>query len=432
MTTTLVALYDEISTAHEVVQHLVRNGFARDDISVIARDVDSQYSSYVDTRVDDDGNEVAEGAGIGAIIGGIGGLLVGLGALAIPGIGPVIAAGPIVAGLTGAGLGAVAGGVVGALVDMGLPEAEAERYAEGLRRGGALVTAQVADERVDEAMDIMDRHHPIDLKERTHTWQESGCQGFSSEADMLTSADIERERSLYSSPRSTMGRDMTYDETRAHSRGRTIDNDEHIDIVEEDVKIGKRAVDRGGVRVHSYVVERPVEEDVVLEETRVNVERRNVDRPASQADLDAFQERTIEVNETAEELVINKEARVTGEVHINKEREQHTERVRETARRTEVDVEHVGDVGDYTRYEPQFRSHYESTYGTSGLAFDEYSPAYRYGYQLANDTRYTNRPWSEIESAAQRDWNDRYQRDGSTWDQVKDAVRHGWERVRNG
>jgi uncharacterized protein (TIGR02271 family) len=355
---------------------------------------------------------------------------VGLGALAIPGIGPVIAAGPIVAGLTGAGLGAVAGGVVGALVDMGLPEAEAERYAEGLRRGGALVTAQVADDRVDEAMDIMDRHHPIDLKERTRTWQESGWQGFSPEADMLTSADIERERSFYSSPRSTMDRDMTYDETRSH--GRTIDNDEHIDIVEEEVKIGKRAVDRGGVRVHTYVVERPVEEDVVLEETRVNVERRNVDRPASQADLDAFQERTIEVNETAEELVINKEARVTGEVHINKEREQHTERVRETARRTEVDVEHVGDVGDYTRYEPQFRRHYESTYGTSGLAFDDYSPAYRYGYQLANDTRYANRPWSEIESAVQRDWNDRYQRDGSAWDQVKDAVRHGWERVRNG
>src|SRR5690606_38716981 len=105
------------------------------------------------------------GAGIGAVLGGLGGLLVGLGALTIPGIGPVIAAGPLAAaltGLAGAGAGAVAGGVtgglIGALTGLGVPEENAQYYAEGIRRGGVLVTARVADNRTSEAVDILNRY----------------------------------------------------------------------------------------------------------------------------------------------------------------------------------------------------------------------------------------------------------------------------------
>jgi len=450
MTTTLVALYDDVRTAHRVVSELTSRGFNRNDISIVARDVDEEYASYVD-RDYDKTSEAAEGAGIGAVIGGIGGLLVGLGALAIPGIGPIVAAGPIVAGLTGAGIGAVAGGIVGALVDMGLPEEEAHRYAEGVRRGGTLVAAQVPDNRVDDVIEIMESYRPVDLNERTDYWRESGWDRFTSESETLTRAEIDRERARYGvniGDGHTAERDFTSfsregagidtDQRRTQIQGRqpfsgeNLDDDINIDVVEEEVKIGKREVERGGVRVHTYVVERPVEEDVTLEETRVNVERRPVNRAANQADLDAFQEGTIEMTESQEELVVNKEARVTEEVHISKERRQHTERVHETERHTEVEVEELGNGSyEYNDYEPDFRRHFETNYGTSGLTYSNYSPAYRYGYELANDQRYTNRSWNDLEASARRDWADRYQSNtGAPWDDIKDAVRHGWDRVR--
>ena len=90
----------------------------------------------------------------------------GLGALAIPGVGPVVAAGWLVATVTGAGLGAAAGGLLGALTGAGLSEAEAEAYAEGVRRGGTLVSARVEEDRADRALAVLDRHGSIDLDER--------------------------------------------------------------------------------------------------------------------------------------------------------------------------------------------------------------------------------------------------------------------------
>jgi hypothetical protein len=103
----------------------------------------------------------------------LGGLLVGLGALAIPGIGPVVAAGPLAAALSalaGAGAGAVAGGVtgglLGALMDLGVPRETAEYYAEGVRRGGNLVTINTADHMTNRAVEILNRHHPIDINEQ--------------------------------------------------------------------------------------------------------------------------------------------------------------------------------------------------------------------------------------------------------------------------
>jgi hypothetical protein len=148
---TVVALYDNFSSANAAVRELVDRGFNREDISLMASDVENRYSPYLENRsiTPATADATGAGAGIGAIIGGLGGLLVGLGALAIPGIGPVIAAGPLataLSGLIGAGVGAVAGGVtgglIGALVDLGVPEQQAGYYAEGVRRGGTLVVVQ--------------------------------------------------------------------------------------------------------------------------------------------------------------------------------------------------------------------------------------------------------------------------------------------------
>ncbi|MET0626307.1 MAG: YsnF/AvaK domain-containing protein [Pyrinomonadaceae bacterium] len=117
-----------------------------------------------------------------------------------------------------------------------------------------------------------------------------------------------------------------------------------IPVIEEELRVGKREVEGGGVRVRTRVVERPVEEVVRLREERVNVERRPVNRALTDADLRAFREGEFELRERSEEVVVDKSARVVEEVAVNKEVGERTETVRDTVRSTDVDVEQTGDV----------------------------------------------------------------------------------------
>ena len=116
---------------------------------------------------------------------------------------------------------------------------------------------------------------------------------------------------------------------------------ERIPLIEEQLRVGKRSVERGGVRVRAYTVETPVNEQISLREEHVNVERHRVDQPLSAASGDAFQERTIELSETTEEVVVAKEARVVEELVINKEATERTETISDKVRHTEVDVERL-------------------------------------------------------------------------------------------
>jgi len=181
---TIVGTYNNIQTAYAVANDLINAGFSRSDISVVAHDPNNEYSAYVDDRFVDPADDVAKGAGIGAAIGGLGGLLVGLGALAIPGVGPVIAAGPLLAALTGAGVGAVTGGIVGALVDLGVPDEEANLYSEGLRRGNILVIAQAPDASADTVTRIMERPGLVDIHRQAETWRASGWKSFDPNRDV--------------------------------------------------------------------------------------------------------------------------------------------------------------------------------------------------------------------------------------------------------
>jgi uncharacterized membrane protein len=178
MMKTVVGTYDNIQTAYAVANDLISAGYSRNDISVVANDANNEYASHVDVERVDTADDVATGAGIGAAIGGLGGLLVGLGALAIPGVGPVIAAGPLLAALTGAGVGAVTGGIVGALVDMGIPDEDAHIYSEGLRRGHVLVVAQVPDASANAVTRIMERTGLVDIRRQAETWRQSGWNRF--------------------------------------------------------------------------------------------------------------------------------------------------------------------------------------------------------------------------------------------------------------
>jgi hypothetical protein len=172
---TVVGLFDRFEDAQACVQDLRDHDFSANDINMVASDENGRYSRYLqgDTSQKQDVKSGAgTGAGIGAVLGGVGGLLAGLGALTIPVIGPVIAAGPIVTALVGAGAGAVAGGIVGALVDMGVPEDRAKFYAEGIRKGGTLVTVQCNDQQASLAESILTQHNPVNINEREQQWQQ--------------------------------------------------------------------------------------------------------------------------------------------------------------------------------------------------------------------------------------------------------------------
>lgn len=218
-----------------------------------------------------------------------------------------------------------AGGLIGALTDIGVPEEQAGLYAEGVRRGGTLVTVSAADDQADRVVEILERHNPVDIDRRAAYWRESGWSGYDANAEPYAADRIEQERDMY------RNRELSEGEQAA------------IPVVEEEVKVGKRATEGGRVRIHSRIEERPVEETVSLRDETVRVERRPVDRPAQPGELSgAFTEGTIEVTERHEQPVVEKEARVVEEV-VGKDVKERQETVRDKARRTDVEVETVGE-----------------------------------------------------------------------------------------
>ena len=213
-----------------------------------------------------------------------------------------------------------------------VPDEDRHTYEEGVRRGGTLLTADVDDDCVDEAVRILEEANTVDIDDRSGQWRQSGWDyagassgrsAFGGMGGTDTTSDTYRDR------------DMT---------GTAGEREEVIPIVEENLVVGKRDVNRGGVRVRSYVTETPVSEQIRLRNEHVEVERRTVDQPLSAADGDAFRERTIDMTATGEEAVVGKTARVVEEVVVSKTAEEHTETVSDTVRRTDVEIDRDTDV----------------------------------------------------------------------------------------
>jgi hypothetical protein len=198
MVQTVTALYDTYDFAVSAVDALEAAGIPHSDISIVSNNVDNRYEKDRPTHAAED---AGKGAGIGAAVGGVGGLLTGLGLLAIPGVGPVVAAGWLVAtaagAMTGAVVGGAAGGLVGALTGAGIPERDANFYAEGVRRGGTLVTARVDDARASMAREILQRYKAVDLTLRGAAYRESGWTSFDPKARAYTADQVAAERHRY-------------------------------------------------------------------------------------------------------------------------------------------------------------------------------------------------------------------------------------------
>jgi uncharacterized protein (TIGR02271 family) len=384
MAKTLVALYNTCTDAEHVVQELITDGFARSDVHLALDHTEGCETQHAAVEWD--------------------------------------------SAYAGANL-------LETLADMGVPYEEAHAYAEGVHRGSALVVVESSDDRAERGMAILQRLHPVDLHERTAQWRQEGWTGTA--AGATTSTPMARTATA---TRSTQ--EQARAQTRVTNQGATTrrvegDKEIAIPVVEEDIAIGKREVERGHVRIYSRVTERPVEESVRLREEKVTVERRPVDRPATDADFAAAGKDVIEVTEKAEEPVVSKQARVVEEVVVHKDVTEHTETVHGAERHTDVDVQREPETATQTRrvtapqgfaaYDTTFREHYTTAFANSGAAYTTYEPAYRYGYELGTNERYRGRDWAALEAEARRDWEARHP---SSWERFKDAVRYGWNSVR--
>lgn len=277
------------------------------------------------------------------------------------------------------------------LSDFFFPEEDRYSYAEGLRRGGYLVTVNTTEANHDQAVDILDDEGTIDLDEREDQWRSQGWGGYSGSSDTgvgsvgststttpgvgytgagtgggagsgmgmgsrsgstlrpddtgapatsggygRSSVPETRESGLAGTQRERSGMDKSGD--WATSRGSDREGEQVIPLAEEQLNVGKREVGGGRVRVRSYVVERPVEEQVSLRREHVDVQRRPVDR-ALGAGEDAFKDRTVEMNERSEQPVVSKDARIREEVVLRKDVGSENRTVSDTVRRTEVEVD---------------------------------------------------------------------------------------------
>ena len=225
-------------------------------------------------------------------------------------------------------------------------------YTEGVRRGAIMLTAHVDDENVDEAIDILEQHGSVDLNERETAWRNEGWTGgmpetgggaaSESAGPLRSMAPVENNEAVFASetvanrevlatPAMTVARD-----TDVRSGGNDV-----LQVVEEQLNVGKRAINRGKVRIHSFVVETPVSETVMLRDETVTIDRRPVDRVVGVAELgvDAFGDRTIEMDEIDEEAVVAKTVRVVEEIGIRKDVADRTQVISDTVRSTKVDIE---------------------------------------------------------------------------------------------
>lgn len=288
-----------------------------------------------------------------------------------------------------------------ALGTYGVSDDEARFYSEGIRRGGSIVIARVHDGDVDRAVDVMAGHNPVRFEDRGQDYLADY-----DESRTYTAAQVEENRSRYA------------DQSK-----------QRLQEIEEHLKIGKREVVRGGVRVNKYVDTDIEEETLRLRDEEIVVDRTAVNRTLSADEADAaFESKTVELVERDEEAVVEKTATVTGEVAVGKDVNVRQETVGGEVRSTRVEVEQIEGAVLETAT-PAFREHYSTAYASTGQGFDVYEPAYQYGY--AASQTYTDQDYSAVENDLRADYSTRYHDgDDSMWDDFKDAVQHGYNKAK--
>jgi uncharacterized protein (TIGR02271 family) len=388
---TLVAVFDNRSDAQNAMDELLASGFTRDNVYVSSADLTGQGATNLSTTTDTTVGTTHE-EGVGASIK------------------------HFFSNLFGSD-----------------HDEHATRYSSFVEGGQHVLTLTTASEpEVERAADVIERFGPVDIDERHDLQGNAASLGTSAyqpqSSSTLAAGSMQSETQTGNLSGSLSDSTLRTDSLQRETAVDQAAGKAAIPVVQEEVRVGKRQVERGGVRVFSRIVETPVNETVSLREEHVSVERRPVDQPVNPADAAAFKDKTIELRETAEEAVVQKSARVVEEVVVGKEVSQRQENIQDTVRHTEVEVQPLqgGALDDDTYY----RNDWQTNYASLGGTYDDYAPAYRYGNEMRRDARYQGRNWDDVESDLRSDWDTRYGSSGSsTWERMKAAVRSGWDRI---
>lgn len=329
---TVLGVFDDRSTAQRAVERLADSGFDRDDI-----------------HLESAGDGGTLGIGATAGVDRIGGTLAASGSGGTDALGRRGDEDPGVM----ASIGDFFSRLFGGDDDSQPRRAHGERYAEAVRRGSCVVVVDARDaDDAERAADVMSELGAVDIDARSAQWRTEGWTG-SSYVDSATPPSGQQMMVGGASVRPQAAQDA--------SERSDLQDERRLDVVQEDLEVGKRTVDRGGVRVVQRVSEQPVREIVRLREEHAVVERRKVDRDATDAELSMGQDVVVEVREKVEEPVVSRRARVVEEVVVGKEVRERDETVNETVRRQDVAVERLGDEAkDATR---RNREHAEAARG---------------------------------------------------------------------
>jgi uncharacterized protein (TIGR02271 family) len=257
-------------------------------------------------------------------------------------------------------------GLWGSIKSLFMPDEDAHAYSHAVGAGHAMVVVTPnATANRNHIIEVLESTNPLDFDAKLEEWRQSGYNytpgsTTTGTTGMASTAATGGAAAMGAATTGTASTATAATATPAAASTARAGDAETIKVMEERLRVGKREVAGGAVRIRSYVVERPVEEQVRLHEERVSVERRPVDRPVTGADAAAFQERTIEARATSEEAVVGKEARVVEEIGLHKEATDRTETVRDTVRSTKVEVE------DSTKVAPAATTTTSGSMGTGG------------------------------------------------------------------
>jgi uncharacterized protein (TIGR02271 family) len=269
-----------------------------------------------------------------------------------------------------------------------VPEPDANLYLEGVRNHGTLITANVADSAAPRAAEIMSGYNMVNIKNRAAELQKSN--------KTLTLLDPATSNNV-------------------------------LEVIEEELVVGKEEVERGRMRIYSVESEQEVTRDVSLRDETLRVQRRPANRTVA-INPDLFKERSVEMVEVDEIAKVGKTARVIEEVSLGKEVAEKVEHIKATLRRQDVKVEEIPAARPFRDYETDFRTFYSKNLATSGVSFDALSPAFTFGYGLATREPFRSSPWTAVESDSRRIWEEK---NPGTWEKNKAVIQYAWEKVRN-
>ncbi|PDV97918.1 hypothetical protein [Candidatus Chloroploca asiatica] len=365
MIRTITGLFDTTDDAHSVANDLINQGILREDISMVARDANDESTRQQEVGAE---HSVGSGAVGGSVVGGAVGLLVGAGLLAIPGIGPVLAIGPLAAAIgsigatvgstaLGAGVGASVGGIAGALMGTGVPEESAHIYAEGVRRGGVLLTVSV-DAAMAERINVdavMRRYGVVDIEERSKQWHKTDWHpSLATDTNQPDFAQGQR-----SAPPNTNQPDF------AQGQRSTPPNTNQPDFAQ-----GQRSTPP------------------------------NTNQPGF-----AQGQRSTPPNTNQPDFAQGQRVTPLSNNYPNA---------------TTHGMHDANGNNDH-----DFQTHYHSTVAAGGRPYSDYAPAYIFGTDMATDAGIHGHSWDTVEPDLRRTWNLKYR---DTWDEFKTAIRYAWEK----